>query len=162
MKFILGILLILSSTALAAEPLSNQKLLAGDFLSAQQIKSKLDSRIQSPNPRKYEDVRDGNDWLNPYLVIRPDGIEIISRTSRTTSVERKLMSRNDLKKMLIDLPVDAWPYGRIIGVGEIGIRSGAPNSEVWRKDKELIEKNKLKANGVLTSLGIKIKWWPSN
>jgi hypothetical protein len=64
--------------------------------------------------------------------------------------------------MLISLPITAWPYGRIIGLQHISIRNGFPNSEVWRNDEVLIEKNNLEANKVLSSLGIKIKWWPSN
>jgi hypothetical protein len=104
-------------------------------------------------------VRDGNDWLNPYLVIRPEGIEVISRTS---SIERKVIARSDLKKMLLSLPIATWPYGRIIGLQEIGIRSGTPDSKNWRKDKELIEKNRLEVKRVSASLGISIKWWPSN
>ena len=159
MKYILVTLLILSSAALAVEALPNQKLLAIDLLNVQKTKSKLDSRIRPVDPRKYEDVRDGNDWLNPYLVIRPEGYEVISRAP---SVERKVVPRDGLKKMLVSLPVSAWPYGRAMGVQEISIRSGAPNSEVWRKDEGLIRKNKLAANKVLASLGIKIKWWPSN
>jgi hypothetical protein len=160
MRLILGMLLILSSAFITANDLLNQKVLAGDDLEdAQQAKNKLDSRIQPPDLRKYEDIRDGNDWLNPYLVIRPEGIQLIARGS---SVERKVISRHELKKMLISLPVTAWPYGRVIGVQEIGIRSGSPNSEIWRKDDELIEKNKIEVNRVLSSLGVRIKWWPSN
>ena len=159
MKFILGTLLILSSMVLASESFPNQKLLAGTVPDAQKIKDRSDSRIQPPNPRKYQDVQDGNNWLNPYLVIRPEGIEVIWKIS---SVERKVILKDDLKKVLISLPVAAWPYGRIVGVQEVGIRNGFLNSEVWRKDEKLIEKNKLAVNKVLTSLDIQIKWWPSN
>ena len=159
MKFVLGALIVLFSTSLIAESLPKQKLLAGNALHAQQTKNKLDARIQSPNLRKYEDVRDGNDWLNPYLIIGPESIEVIWKVP---SVERKVISRSDLKKMLISLPVSAWPYGRVIGVQEISIRNGLFNSEAWRKDQELIEKNKLEVNKVLASLSVRIKWWPSN
>jgi hypothetical protein len=93
----------------------------------------------------------------PYLVIRPEGIKVVSRTS---SLRGRIISRNDLKRVLISLPVAAWPYGGIIGVQEIGIRRGPPDSEVWRRDEELMEKNKSETKRVLASLGIKVNWWP--
>ena len=158
-KFILGLLLILSSGALAVETLSNKRLLAAHGPDAQQTKKKLDSRIPSPDPRKYQAVRDGNNWLNPFLVVRPDGIEVISKAP---DAERKLVSPNELKRFLISLPVAAWPYGRVIGVQEVSIRSGLRNSEIRRRDDALIETNKLEAGKVLASLGIKIQLWPSN
>jgi hypothetical protein len=159
MRSIFGILIILSGTLLAAYASPKQKLFAGNVLDTQRAKQKLDSRIQPPDPRKYEGVRDGNDWLNPYLVFRPDGVEVISSA---LPAGREVVSRNELKKVLISLPVSAWPYGRVIGVQDVGIRSGSSNTEAWRKDEKLIMKNKVEANKVLASLGIKVNWWPSN
>lgn len=159
MKFFLSAwLILLGMTSTTVIP-CNQKLLASDALSVRQTKNKLDFRIRPPDTRKYKDVIDGNDWLNPYLVIRPEGIGVIWRVP---AVERRVIPRNELKKVLISLPVAAWPYGRVVGVQEISIRSGTPNSEIWLRDEKLIEKNRLEANRTLASLGIKINWWPSN
>lgn len=159
MNFFLSAWLILLGMASTTVLPCNHELLAGDVLGVRQTKNKLGSRIRPPDTRKYKDVIDGNDWLNPYLVIRPEGIEVIWRVS---AAERRVVRRNELKKVLISFPVAAWPYGRVIGAQEIGIRGGTPNSEIWLRDEKLIEKNRLEANRTLASLGIKINWWPSN
>ena len=37
-------------------------------------------RIPKADPEKYRSIRDGKDWHNPKLVVRPEGIEIIGIT----------------------------------------------------------------------------------
>jgi hypothetical protein len=70
----------------------------------------LDPRIGAAKPRMYQSIRDGQDWRNPYLVIRPEGVEVVTKglpTGDTVAV-------GDLERTLIELPLSAWPYGRVV------------------------------------------------
>ena len=51
--------------------------LAGPMQSGSVQTGRLDPRIGAAAPQRYRSVRDAKDWENPYLVIRPDGIEVI-------------------------------------------------------------------------------------
>jgi hypothetical protein len=110
----------------------------------------LNSRIPPADRGKYQSVLDAKDWGNPYLVIRADGVEVKARNlpnnGRTIAVK-------DLKKTLTGLPVEAWPYGKVVAAVEIGIRSPG--------DDKAIEQNRKEATQVLEALHIKVEWWPS-
>jgi len=58
-----------------------------------------------------------------------------------------------MREMLLSLPVDAWPYGRIVAVQEISIRS--------RNDDRSIDRNRSELESMLKDLDITINWWPS-
>ncbi len=119
---------------------------------AQRAKHSLDSRIPPPDPRKYKEVRDAKDWQNPYLVVRSEGVEVIAKAA---SLDWQIISCDELTEFLVSLPVTAWPYGRVIGVQEIGIRRGDG------KDDQPIAENKAKVEEVLASLDVKVGRWPS-
>ena len=110
----------------------------------------LDPKIPPADRDKYRSVRDAKDWANPYLVVRADGVELISRAVPTG---RKVVAAKDLPKSLLDLPVSAWPYGRVAAVQEAGIRSG--------NDDERIKQNRAKTEQALKSLGVSMELWPS-
>jgi hypothetical protein len=109
----------------------------------------LDSKIPSAAPEKYQSVRDGKDWANPYLIIRADGIEVVAKN---LPKHGKAIALKAVKKTLTGLPVEAWPYGKVVAVQEIGIRSD--------DDDKAIEQNRKYAKEVLEGLDIKIEWWP--
>ncbi len=88
--------------------------------------------------------------LHPYLVIGADGIGIFSKA---VPKGRKTVPVADLRRTLLSLPVDAWPYGRVIAIQEAGIRSG--------DDAKVIEQSKGKAEQVIKGLRVKLEWWPS-
>jgi hypothetical protein len=110
----------------------------------------LDPKIPPADPEKYQSVRDAKDWQNPYLIIGADGIVVISKA---VLGGRKTVPLGNLRQTLLSLPVDAWPYGRVIAIQEAGIRS--------RDDDKVIEQNKEKAEQVVKGLGVKLEWWPS-
>jgi hypothetical protein len=110
---------------------------------------RLDPKIPPADPKKYQSIRDAQDWANPILIIKADGIEVISKaipSGRTTVVAK------NLRKTLTGLPVDAWPYGRVVGIVEIGIR-GEGQTEAIKRNKEAAEE-------VLKGLQVELKWWP--
>ena len=116
---------------------------------AQVDRSPLRERIPKPNPAKYQQVRDGKDWKNPFLVVRPNGIEIIGVTPRPGYI-----SLQDVTKELEHLPSSAWPYGLVVAVADVGIVSGGD-------DLPKIHANRQKLLALLKHLGIAADLWPS-
>jgi hypothetical protein len=110
----------------------------------------LSSKIQAANHEKFKSVRDAKDWNNPYLVVRADGIEVISKAIPSG---RKLVAPTELRRILSSLPTSAWPYGRVVAMQENGVR--APG------DDKPIGRNKQVAEAALKALRLEISWWPS-
>ena len=110
----------------------------------------LDSRIGPAVPERYKPVRDAKDWANPYLVIRPDGIEVV----KGLASGRKTVPAADLERTLIELPLTAWPYGKVVAVSESSLRN--PD----RSDDKPIAENLEAALAVLKTLGVTVERWP--
>ena len=83
-------------------------------------------------------------------MIRSEGVEM--NTSRGSS-GLNAVSVSRMREILLSLPVDAWPYGRIVAVQEISIRS--------RNDDRSIDRNRSELERMLEDLDITINWWPS-
>jgi hypothetical protein len=113
-------------------------------------RGRLNSQIPRANRKQYLSIRDIQGWRNPILVIRVDGIEVIAKSMGRTTV-----AGADLQAMLINLPVNDWPYGRVVVLSEIGNRR--PDGA----DKEPIRQNSQAAESVLKNLKIAINWVPS-
>ena len=123
-----------------------------------QTGGRLDSKIPPPMAAKYKNVRDAADWMNPKLLVRSEGIEVTSRSIDVTSrfgSGSNVLPVAELAAFLIKLPVKDWPYGRIVGASEIGLRSGEPSETVR------ISENHKAADRILKALGITVQWWPS-
>jgi hypothetical protein len=90
------------------------------------------------------------EWKNPFLVIRSEGIEMVTSSGSTGA---NSVSVDQMKEILSSLPEDAWPLGRIVAVTEISIRSGS--------DDQLIEANREALEKMLGELDVLINWWPS-
>jgi hypothetical protein len=110
--------------------------------------TQLDPRIPPPDPSRYKYNIAGKDWPNPSLIIRRDGVQL---TAKATSIENKIVSLGELASVLTALPPSAWPYGKVVAVGEPGLRG---------PDHRFIEENKAKTESVLNSLGVTIDWRP--
>jgi hypothetical protein len=111
--------------------------------------STLRDRIPKPDPKKYHSVQDAKDWRNPYLIVRPDGIEIGGNThvGQTITVA-------SVPAALERLPDSAWPYGLVVAVQDVGLLAG-------ETDIPLIEANRTKLLQVLRKLGILVDPWPA-
>jgi len=90
-------------------------------------------------------IRDTTDWRNPIVSVYADGIEVKGVAGR--------VSPEKLVDVLKQLPTNAWPYGRVVIVGEVGIRSG--------NDDILIKKNTVIILKSLKEAGIEVELWPS-
>jgi hypothetical protein len=109
----------------------------------------LKKRIPEPDPKKYQSVQDAMDWKNPYLVVHPEGIEIVGMTPRGRFVPVESVPR-----ILEKLPDSQWPYGLVVAVQDTGILSG-------KADVTRIEATGAKLLHLLEQLGITADRWPS-
>ncbi len=109
----------------------------------------LQSRIPKPDPKKYDSVREAKYWKNPYLLVRPDGIEIIGITPVGRGIAVEFVSG-----MLERLPDSAWPYGLVVAVSDVGVMSA-------KTDLKGVEANRIKLLNLLKDLGITVERWPS-
>ena len=106
------------------------------------------SRIPKPDPKKWHAVRDAKDWKNPYLIVRRDGIEIVGMTAVGQAIPV-----DSVPGVLKGLPESAWPYGLVVAVQDIGLRS--------QGDPQRIEANRKRLLTLLQKLGIAADLWPS-
>ena len=125
------------------------QLLAAILTVSAQTSPPLRSRISKPDPKKYQAIRDGKDWQNPYLVVRPEGIEIYRTTppAQGAPVESVL-------DILEHLPDSAWPYGLVVVVSNIHLlssRKDIPRIDIAGRTKLLM---------ILRRQGIAVDLWP--
>jgi|ERR1700728_1510488 hypothetical protein len=114
-----------------------------------QTSPSLSSRIPKPDPNKYQAIRDGKDWQNPYLVVRPEGIEIYGITPSAQGIPVE-----SVPDILEHLPGSAWPYGLVVVVSDVGVLSS-------RKDVPRINANRSRLMKTLKRQGIAVELWPS-
>jgi hypothetical protein len=127
-------------------------VVTGSGIHARQIgnERRLDPANGPPTPNRYKSIRYPRDWLNPYLTVCPQGVAInvrsVGRVNDTVSSEK-------LRNVLLDLPVKAWPYGRIVALQDCSI--GIPGDTEDRKTRML------EVEAVVDQLGLDINHWPS-
>ena len=126
--------------------------LTGTMQSGSVQSGRLNPRIGPAAPDRYKSIRDAKDWENPYLVIRRDGIEVIAKGLASS---RKTVAAADLEHTLIELPLTAWPYGRVVAVQEVGIRAAD------RSDDKLIADNLEAALAILKKIKATVDRWLS-
>jgi hypothetical protein len=114
-----------------------------------QTSRSLQSRVPKPDPKKYDSVLDAKHWKNPYLVVGPDGIEIVG----ITPVGRRI-TVDSVKGVLERLPDSAWPYGLVVVVQDAGVLSG-------KADSARVGANRIKLLNLLKELGIAVERWPA-
>jgi hypothetical protein len=98
---------------------------------------------------KYEHIEMRN-WRNPYLILRADGIALLDPAD---NAEIQL-NPDGMLSALADLPVSAWPYGRVVAIAA---------NPVTRSEQEgvSIRRNKGIVGGILESAHVAIDWVPS-
>lgn len=119
------------------------------MISLAQTSQPLRSRIPKGDPNKYEAIRDGQDWKNPKMFVRPEGIEVIGVTPPARGIPAE-----SVPDILSHLPESAWAYGLVVAVSDVGV-SGS------RKDLPRIQANRAKMLKILHQYGITVVLWPS-
>lgn len=111
---------------------------------------RLDPRIKPANTGRYKAIRNANKWENPYLMVGPD--HIVVRAKGLAGL--KIVLPDALEQTLLELPVTAWPYGKVVAVQENGDRTD-------KSDDKPIADNVAAARATLKKLGVTFDKWPS-
>jgi hypothetical protein len=124
------------------------QLLAAILTVSAQTSPSLSSRIPKPDPKRYQAIRDEQDWKNPKIFVRPTGIEVIGITPPAQGIPAE-----SVPDVLEHLPDSAWPYGLVVAVSDIDLLSST-------KDIPPIDANRTKLLKILRRHGIVVDLWP--
>jgi hypothetical protein len=69
--------------------------------------------IATADPAKYPSPREPRHWSNPYLVIRVDGVGLLTSVAAN---EEQILKPEEVLNALARLPPSAWPYGRAVAI----------------------------------------------
>jgi len=112
-------------------------------------KPRENDRIPKSDPKKYQGILDAKDWKNPQLIVRPTGIEVIGITPVGSG-----LPVDSILDVLGHLPDSAWPYGLVVAVSNIGLRTS-------KNENAPIHANRVKLLRILKRNGIAVELWPS-
>jgi len=131
-----------AASAFAGRPVQDASVEAG----------RLNTRIGPADPLRHKSIHEAKQWQNPILVIRRDGIEVISKGLPSG---QRTVAATDLQRTLVDLPVTAWPYGRVVAVQDIGLRVADLS------DGRQIADNRNVTLAILKTLQVTVERWPT-
>jgi hypothetical protein len=103
--------------------------------------------IPAANSAIYKKV-DLKAWKNPYVIVRSDGVGLLDISNN----EEHLLKTEELPDALAQLPITAWPYGRVVALAD----DRSPSA-----DKARISDNRAKLASMLHSSQIEVQWVPS-
>lgn len=89
-------------------------------------------------------------WSNPYLVIRPESVALLTNAAPN---EEQMLKPAEVLDALAHLPSSAWPYGRAVA---ILVRTGSSDQE-----KAAILRNRGIVEGDLEGAHVAIRWIPN-
>ncbi|MFZ0817993.1 MAG: hypothetical protein WAM78_20880 [Candidatus Sulfotelmatobacter sp.] len=110
-------------------------------------------RIAAADPAKYPSLQETRHWSNPYLVIRPESVGLLSSVAAN---EEQVLKPGEVLNVLARLPGSAWPYGRAVA---ILVEEKASASEA---DKIAIRRSRGIVAGDLESAHVAIQWIPAS
>lgn len=108
--------------------------------------------ISPADPAKFPSLQETKHWSNPYLVIRPQSVGLLSGVAAN---EEQIVKPEEVLKTLAQLPASAWPYGRAVAV----LVDAKPSSS--EQDKIALRRNRGLVAGELQSAHVAINWIPS-
>ncbi len=109
--------------------------------------------VAPADPAKLPDLKQSKHWSNPYLVIRPDKVGML--TGVDANVEQ-MLKPEEVLRALAQLPPSAWPYGRAVAV----LVDARPTSS--EQEKVELRRNRGIVAGELQSAHVAIDWIPSS
>jgi hypothetical protein len=136
-------LLLVSTICMAEEALTVNK--------TNETRYQLNKKIPSANIHTYQSKTSADVWQNPYLLIRPDGVLLFVKR---VGINGTVIHVDQLEKALVDIPVKAWPYGRVVAFQEVGIRAVGTD--------KLMTFNEDKVTAIIKDLGLVEVREPSN
>ena len=105
--------------------------------------------IPEPTPEKYRSLIHMKGWRNPYLIIRADGVALLDPDDHL----ERILTPGELTQALGNLPLSAWPYGRVVAVTENAVKSSADDEVKIRANRAIVA-------GTLESMRVLINWIP--
>lgn len=111
----------------------------------------LDARIAAANRARYEAAHDAGEWRNPRLVAFASGFELTS----ASNPKPKLVTLTELRRVLAELPITDWPYGRVVALSNSSLLEP---DERWVRAMDL---NFARARKIFEALGIEESLWPA-
>ena len=109
--------------------------------------------VTAADPAKYPLLQISTHWANPYLVIRPAEIALVTSLSAN---EEQILKPDEVLNALAHLPPSAWPYGRAVA---ILVDEKATSSE---PDKVALRRNRGIVEGDLVTAHVAIRWIPAS
>jgi hypothetical protein len=109
--------------------------------------------IAAADPAKYPSPQASSRWSNPYLVIRPDAVGLVTGV---TANEEQILQPGEVLSALARLPASAWPYGRAVAI-LVEEKPTASESE-----KVAIRRSRGIVEGDLESAHVAIHWIPTS
>jgi hypothetical protein len=111
-------------------------------------------------PTKYADLREKKPWQNPYLVVRADGVGLLTGV---TANQEQILKPDEVLTALAHLPPSAWPYGRVaaILVQEAPAGSGQGSEQRSEEQKVALRRNRGTVAGELQRAHVEIVWMPA-
>jgi hypothetical protein len=105
--------------------------------------------IPVPDETKYPTLQETKHWSNPYLVVRADGVGLLTGV---TANEEQILKPGEVLPALAHLPASAWPYGRVVA---ILVEAKATAAE---QEKIALRRNRGIVAGDLESAHVAIHW----
>jgi hypothetical protein len=105
--------------------------------------------VSEADPAKYPSLKENKHWSNPYLVVRPEGIGLLSGVAAN---EEEILKPGEVVNALTHLPAAAWPYGRAVAI----LVDEKPTSS--EEDKIALRRNRGIVQGDLESAHVAIRW----
>jgi hypothetical protein len=109
--------------------------------------------IAPADPAKYPSTKETGHWSNPYLVIRPDGVGLLTSV---TANEEQILKPEEVLNALARVPASAWPYGRAVA---ILVEEKRTASEA---DKVALRRSRGIVAGDLEGAHVAIQWIPTS
>jgi hypothetical protein len=109
--------------------------------------------IAAADPAKYPSLQETRHWSNPYLVVRPDAVGLLTGV---TANEEQILKPEEVLNALARLPVLAWPYGRVVAI----LVDEKPAAS--EQDKIALRRNRGIVAGDLESAHVAIHWIPTS
>ncbi len=109
--------------------------------------------IAAADAAKYPSAQETRHWSNPYLVILPDRVGLLSGTAAN---EEQILKPEEVLNALARLPATAWPYGRAVAI------LMEEKATVSEQDRVALRRNRGIVEGDLESAHVAIHWIPTS
>jgi hypothetical protein len=109
--------------------------------------------IAAADPAKYPSTHEPGRWSNPYLVIRPSAVGLLTASAPN---EEQILKPEEVLNALARVPASAWPYGRAVA---ILVEEKPAASEA---DKTALRRNRGIVEGDLEGAHVAINWIPTS